>query len=61
MADYKLPASFFVEVNGQSLEFCDRQSALDFLQKLYQPKEQQWRVVERLGGDRGQTQISISK
>lgn len=61
MADYKLPAPFFVEVNGQFLEFCARQSALEFLQKLYQPKEQQWRVIDRLGSTRGQTQISVSK
>ncbi|WP_338442002.1 hypothetical protein VZG28_02440 [Synechococcus elongatus IITB4] len=53
MADYKLPASFFVEVNGQSLEFCDRQSALEFLQRLYQPKEQQWRVISRSSSDHG--------
>lgn len=61
MADYKLNAPFFVEVNGQSLEFYDRQSAIDFVQKLYQPKEQQWRVVNHSESDRSRDAVTSSK
>lgn len=44
MAEYRSTMVFFVEVNGQSLEFCDRQSALAFLQNLYQSQEGRWRI-----------------